>query len=59
MENFVKSGGGQMIGVVPGSGGAEFAFKGCIDKRCVLFGLQRVHSISRLKEYGKAGHMLG
>lgn len=54
LENLVKP--GQVIGVVPGSGGVEFAFKGCIDKGCVLFGLQRVHSISRLKEYGKVVH---
>jgi len=50
---------GQLIGVVPGSGGAEFAFKGCIEKGCILFGMQRVHSISRLKEYGRSVHMLG
>lgn len=50
---------GQMIGVVPGSGGVEFAFKGLLDKGCVLFGLQRVHSIARLKEYGRAVYMLG
>lgn len=50
---------GQMVGVVPGSGGAEFAFKGVIDKGGVLFGLQRVHSIARLEKYGKSVHMLG
>ncbi len=57
LESVVKH--GQLIGVVPGSGGAEFAFKGCINKGCTLFGLQRVHSISRLKEYGKSVYMLG
>lgn len=50
---------GQYIGVVPGSGGAEFAFRQLINEGCVLFGLQRVHSIARLKEYGKSVYMLG
>lgn len=49
---------GQKIGVVPG-GGAEFAFCELLQKGCVLFGLQRVHSIARLKEYGKAVYELG
>ena len=47
------------IGVVPGSGGAEFAFKKLIDKGCKLFGFQRVHSIARIKEVGKSVYMLG
>lgn len=50
---------GQYIGVVPGSGGAEFAFKPLIDKGCIFFGLQRVHSIARIKERGKSVYMLG
>ncbi len=50
---------GQKFGIVPGSGGAEFAFSKLIEKQCVLFGLQRVHSIARLKEYGKSVYMLG
>ncbi len=50
---------GQKIGIIPGSGGAEFAFKPLIDKGAVLFGLQRVHSIARLKEKGKSVYMLG
>lgn len=57
MEQYVVA--GQMVGVVPGGGGAEFAFKGLIDKGAVLFGLQRVHSIARLEKYGKSVHMLG
>ena len=44
---------GAKICLVPGSGGGEFAFKECIDKGCVLFGLQRVPSVARLVEYGK------
>lgn len=50
---------GTKIGVVPGGGGAEFAFQRLVKRGCVLFGLQRVHSIARLKEYGKAVYELG
>lgn len=50
---------GQKIGVIPGSGGAEFAFRRLVLKGCILFGLQRVHSIARIKEYGKAVYELG
>lgn len=45
--------------IVPGSGGAEFAFKPLIDKGVTLCGLQRVHSIARLKQKGKSVYMLG
>lgn len=50
---------GQRIGFVPGSGGAEFAFRKLMEKGCIIFGLQRVHSIARLKDYGKAVYQLG
>lgn len=50
---------GQMIMCVPGAGGAEFSFAPHIEKGCVLCGLQRVHSIARLNQYGKAVYMLG
>ncbi len=50
---------GQAVGVIPGSGGAEFAFCNLLKMGCTLFGLQRVHSIARLKEYGKSVYMLG
>lgn len=50
---------GQKIGIIPGSGGAEFAFHKLILQGCTLFGLQRVHSIARLKEYGKMVYELG
>lgn len=50
---------GQKIGIVPGSGGAEFAFNSLIQKECILFGLQRVHSIARLKKYGESVYELG
>lgn len=49
----------QAIGVVPGSGGAEFAFTEHIRRGGTLFGYQRVHSIARLKEYGHSVYMLG
>lgn len=47
------------IGIIPGTGGAEFAFREIIKKGCVLFGLQRVHSVARLKEYGKSVYECG
>lgn len=50
---------GQMLGVVPGAGAAEFAFEKIIDKGVEFFGLARVPSIARLKEYGKSTYMLG
>jgi len=51
---------GQIIGIVPGSGGAEFAFHDLIkSQKCTFFGLQRVHCIARLREYGKSVYMLG
>ncbi len=40
-----------IIGLVPGTGGCEFPFGGL--KNCVIFGLQRVPSVARLREYGK------
>ena len=50
---------GQKIGIIPGSGGAEFAFQKLLEKGCILFGLQRVHSIARVKNYGESVYMLG
>lgn len=50
---------GQKIGIIPGLGGAEFAFKKLIDKGCILYGFELVHSISKLKEYGKSVYQLG
>lgn len=57
IEPFVSE--GQKIGIVPGSGGAEYAFCHILRRGIILFGLQRVHSIARLKEYGKSVYMLG
>ena len=44
---------------MPGSGGAAFAFYNLIQKGMILLGMQRVHSISRLKSYGQSVYMLG
>lgn len=41
------------IFVIPGTGGAEFAFRNCIKKGATLVGLQRVPSVARLEKYGK------
>ena len=57
MEPFVRK--GQLVGIVPGAGAAEFAFKSIIEKGVKFFGLARVPSIARLKEYGKSAYILG
>lgn len=49
----------QPVGIIPGAGAAEFAFRGLIEKGAKFFGLCRVPSIARVKEYGKAVYMLG
>lgn len=41
------------ICVIPGTGGAEFAFRECIKAGATLFGLQRVPAVARLEQYGK------
>lgn len=38
---------------IPGSGGAELFFKGAIEKGATITGLQRVHAIARIIEFGK------
>lgn len=50
---------GQYVGIVPGTGGAEFAFREVVKRGGILLGLQRVHGIVRLKERGKSVYMLG
>lgn len=42
------------IGIIPGNGGGEVAFKEAIEKGAIIFGLQRVPSVARLVEYGKS-----
>lgn len=49
---FVKP--GTKIGIIPGNGGGEVAFKDAISKGAIIFGLQRVPSVARLVEYGKS-----
>lgn len=44
---------GVMIGLIPGTGGGECAFRNCLSKGAILFGLQRVPAVARLVEYGK------
>ena len=43
---------GTFIGFVPGTGGYECAFRAALKKGCILFGLQRVPSVARLRKYG-------
>lgn len=47
------------IGIIPGNGGGEVAFKDAIAKGAVVFGLQRVPSVARLVEYGKSVCAIG
>lgn len=45
---------GTYVGLIPGSGGCEFCCQNLVKKGCVVFGLQRVPAIARIKEYGKS-----
>lgn len=45
---------GSIVGVVPGTGGVEFYGSDIINKGYVLFGLDRVPCIARIKEHGKS-----
>lgn len=42
-----------VIGVVPGSGGSECAFRKCIERGNTFFGIERVPAIARLIQKGK------
>ncbi len=44
---------GIKIGVIPGTGGAEFFFRKYVEKGVEFFGLQRVPAVARLKQYGE------
>lgn len=44
---------GQHLVFIPGSGGAELAFKDALKKGVTITGLQRVHSVARIIEFGK------
>ena len=50
---------GLKIGVIPGTGGAEFFFAEHIKKGVYFFGLQRVPSVARLVEDGKSVRVSG
>lgn len=42
-----------LIGVVPGNGGSECAFRKCVERGNVFFGIERVPAIARLIRKGK------
>lgn len=44
---------GTKIGLIPGTGGGECVFKACVEKGAIVFGLQRVPSVARLRKYGE------
>ena len=48
-----------IIGVVPGNGGSECAFRRCIERGNVFFGLERVPAIARLVRKGKTVRSTG
>ena len=48
-----------MIGVVPGNGGSECAFRKCIERGNVFFGIERVPAIARLVQKGKTVRSTG
>ena len=50
---------GTIIGVVPGSGGCECAFKKCIERGNAFFGIERVPAIARLVQKGKTVRSVG
>lgn len=50
---------GSYIGIIPGTGGAEFSFVGCLRRGAKLFGLQRVPSVARIIERGKSVRVQG
>lgn len=43
-----------IIGVVPGNGGSECAFRKCIERGNIFFGLERVPAIARLVQKGRS-----
>ncbi len=47
------------IGVVPGNGGSECAFRKCIERGNIFFGIERVPAIARLVQKGKRVRSVG
>lgn len=50
---------GMKICLLPGTGGGECAFEGCIERGAVLFGTQRVPSVVRSIVYGRVVRAVG
>ena len=50
---------GVYLGIIPGTGGAEFQFINCVNKGAVLFGLQRVPAVARIIKYGHSVRVQG
>ena len=48
-----------LIGVVPGNGGSECAFRGCIERGNTFFGIERVPAIARLVRKGRTVRSTG
>lgn len=48
-----------IIGVVPGNGGSECAFRKCIERGNAFFGLERVPAIARLVQKGRTVRSTG
>ena len=48
-----------IIGIVPGNGGGECAFKKCIERGNQFFGLERVPAVARLIQKGKMVKSIG
>ena len=58
-EIYPHSGSDTMIGVVPGSGGSECAFRKCIERGNTFFGIERVPAVARLIQKGKSVRSIG
>lgn len=50
---------GTKIGLIPGTGGGECPFHAYINKKAMIFGLQRVPSVARLIKYGERVRAVG
>lgn len=48
-----------IIGVVPGNGGSECAFRKCIERGNIFFGIERVPAIARLVQKGRTVRSTG
>lgn len=48
-----------VIGVVPGNGGSECAFRKCIERGNIFFGIERVPAVARILQKGKTVRSAG